>query len=93
MKFSMSLSKAEKIMAFLNQLDPEGTYKASQDYRVYSYEADTIAQGIKSKPENGPVPLRQQKRMMNLEDSMRSQLPNEFTNMFKKMNGWDVDNT
>lgn len=48
MKFSMSLSKAEKIMAFLNQLDPEGTYKASQDYRVYSYEADTIVQGINS---------------------------------------------
>lgn len=22
---------------------------------------------------------------------MRSQLPGEFTNMFKKMNGWDVD--
>lgn len=43
MKFSMSLSKAEKIMAFLNQWDPEGIYKASQDYRVYSYEADTIA--------------------------------------------------
>lgn len=48
MIFSMSLSKAEKIMAFLNQWDPEGTYKTSQDYRVYSYEADTIAQGIKS---------------------------------------------
>lgn len=38
MKFSMSLSKAEKIMAFLNQWDPEGTYKASQDYRVYFWK-------------------------------------------------------
>ncbi|WP_026669780.1 hypothetical protein [Butyrivibrio sp. AE3006] len=58
--------------------------------RSYNVEVVDI---IVAKPENGPVPLRQQKRMMNLQDSMRSQLPNEFTNMFKKMNGWDVDNT
>ena len=48
---------------------------------------------IVAKPENGPVPLRQQKRMMNLEDSMRSKLPTEVTNVFKQMNGWKIDNT
>ena len=58
--------------------------------RYYNVEVVDI---IVAKPENGPVPLRQQKRMMDLQDSMRSQLPSEFTNMFKKMNGWDVDNT
>ena len=56
--------------------------------RYYNVEVVDI---IVAKPENGPLPLRQQKRMMNLQDSMRSQLPGEFTNMFKMMNGWDVD--
>ncbi|ETP71519.1 hypothetical protein UYO_2546 [Lachnospiraceae bacterium JC7] len=56
--------------------------------RYYNVEVVDI---IVAKPENGPLPLRQQKRMMNLQDSMRSQLTGEFTNMFKMMNGWDVD--
>ena len=48
MKFGMSLTRSEKIMALLNQWDPAGSYKSSQDYRVYSYEAETIAQSIRS---------------------------------------------
>ncbi|WP_029319186.1 hypothetical protein [Butyrivibrio sp. AE3004] len=56
--------------------------------RYYNVEVVDI---VVATPENGPVPLRQQKRMMVLEGSMRSKLPGEFTNMFKKMNGWDVN--
>ena len=41
------LSITEKIMALLNQYDPEGRYARSKDYRCYSYEADTIAQNIR----------------------------------------------
>ena len=47
MKFGMSLTRSEKIMALLNQWDPAGSYKSSQDYRVYSYEAETIAQSTR----------------------------------------------
>ena len=48
MKIKMSLTKAEKIMALLNQWDPAGEYKSSGDYRVYSFEAETIADSVRT---------------------------------------------
>ena len=48
MKIKMKLSKQEKIMALLNQWDPTGEFASSQDYRIYSFEADNIAQNIRS---------------------------------------------
>lgn len=35
-------------MALLNRWDPTGEYKKTGDYRVYQYEAETIAQSVKS---------------------------------------------
>ena len=43
----MMLSKAEQIMALLNQWDPEGRYATGAGYRSYSYEGETIAQSIR----------------------------------------------
>ena len=43
----ITLSKTEKIMSLLNQWDPTGEYAKSDDYRCYSYEADTIACSIR----------------------------------------------
>ena len=34
-------------MALLNQYDPTGEHTRSEDYRCYSYEADTIAHNIR----------------------------------------------
>jgi hypothetical protein len=48
MKIKMTLTKSEKILALLNQWDPAGVYKNSGDYRVYNYEAETIAQKVRS---------------------------------------------
>ena len=50
MKIKMTLTKTEKIMAILNQWDPEkrGTPDGELDWREYQYEADTIAQHIRS---------------------------------------------
>lgn len=48
MKIKMTLTKAEKIMALLNQWDPAGEYKESGDYHVYQYEAETIAMRLRS---------------------------------------------
>lgn len=48
MKIRMNLTKAEKIMALLNQWDPAGEYKSSGDYHIYSFEAETIADSIRS---------------------------------------------
>ena len=44
----MTLTKSEKILALLNQWDPAGEYKNSGDYRAYNYEAETIAQKVRS---------------------------------------------
>jgi len=44
----MSLTKAEKIMALLNQWDPAEEYKESGDYHVYQYEAETIGMKLRS---------------------------------------------
>lgn len=44
----MTLSKSEKILALLNQWDPAGEYKNSGDFRAYNYEAETIAQKVRS---------------------------------------------
>jgi len=50
MKIKMTLTKTEKIMAILNQWDPEkrGTPDGELDWREYQYEADTIVQQIRS---------------------------------------------
>ena len=48
MKIKMTLTKAEKIMALLNQWDPAGEYKESGDYQVYQYEAETIGMKLRS---------------------------------------------
>lgn len=48
MKIRMNLTKAEKIMALLNQWDPAGEYKESGDYHVYQYEAETIGMKLRS---------------------------------------------
>ena len=48
MKIRLSLSKADKIMALLNQWDPEERYKNGAGAMAYSYEAETIAQEIRS---------------------------------------------
>ena len=48
MKFKVRLSKADKIMALLNQWDPEGRYANGEGARSYSYEGETIAQNIRS---------------------------------------------
>lgn len=48
MKIKMTLTKAEKIMALLNQWDPAGEYKESGDYHVYQYEAETIGMKLRS---------------------------------------------
>lgn len=48
MKIKMSLTKTEKIMAVLNQWDPAGEYKSTGDYQVYSFEADMIADSIRT---------------------------------------------
>ena len=48
MKIKMPLSKSEQVLALLNQWDPAGKYEKSNDWRAYRYEAETIAQNIKS---------------------------------------------
>ena len=48
MKIKMTLTKAEKIMALLNQWDPAGEYKESGDYHVYQFEAETIGMKLRS---------------------------------------------
>ncbi len=48
MKFKIRLSKADKIMALLNQWDPIGRYANGEGLRSYSYEGETIAQDIRS---------------------------------------------
>lgn len=48
MKIKMTLTKSEKIAALLNQWDPSGEYKNSGDWRAYNYEAETIAQTVRS---------------------------------------------
>lgn len=48
MKIKMTLSKAEKILALLNQWDPAGEHKRSGDWRAYRFEAETIAQRVRS---------------------------------------------
>lgn len=48
MKLKIQLSKADKIMALLNQWDPEGRYTNGAGVRSYSYEGETIAQNIRS---------------------------------------------
>ena len=44
----MTLSKEETIMALLNQWDPDGRYAGGAGFRAYSYEAETLAQSIRS---------------------------------------------
>lgn len=50
MKIKMTLTKTEKIMGILNQWDPERrrTPDGRLDWREYQYEADTIAQQVRS---------------------------------------------
>ncbi len=48
MKIKMSLTKTEKIMTVLNQWDPAGEYKSTGDYQVYDFEADMIADSIRT---------------------------------------------
>lgn len=48
MKIKIHLSKAEKIMALLNQWDPENRYANGEELRSYSYEGETIAESIRS---------------------------------------------
>ena len=48
MKLKIRLSKADKIIALLNQWDPEGRYANGEGLRSYSYEGETIAQDIRS---------------------------------------------
>ena len=48
MKIKISLTKTEKIMAVLKQLDPAGEYKSTGDYQVYGFEADMIADSIRT---------------------------------------------
>ena len=57
----MQLAKSEKIMALLNQWDPAGEYKKSGDYRVYQFEAETIALEVRSnsKPETVEKVIRE----------------------------------
>ena len=43
-----SLTKAEKILALLNQWDPEKRVANGAGYRAYNYEAETIAQHVRS---------------------------------------------
>ena len=42
------LTKAEKILALLNQWDPEKRVANGAGYRAYNYEAETIAQHVRS---------------------------------------------
>ena len=42
------LTKAEKILALLNQWDPEKRAANGAGYRAYNYEAETIAQHVRS---------------------------------------------
>lgn len=44
----MTLTKEEKVMALLNQWDPDGRHANGAGYRAYSYEGETIAQAIRS---------------------------------------------
>ena len=48
LKIKMTLTKSEKIAALLNQWDPVGKYNKSGDWRVYNFEAETIAQKVRS---------------------------------------------
>ena len=44
---------------------------------------------IVAKPEEGPVPKRRLKGVATINDSMRSPLSNEVTNVFRSLNGWN----
>ena len=50
MKIKMTLTKTEKILAILNQWDPEDRRGSDGklDWRAYHFEADTIAQQVRS---------------------------------------------
>ena len=67
----MKLSKAEKIMALLNQWDPDGRYKNGAGAYAYSYEGETIAQHIRknSKKETVEKSILDTFSDLNLDDS------------------------
>ena len=44
----LKLTKSEKIAALLNQWDPSGKYNKTGDWRAYNFEAETIAQKVRS---------------------------------------------
>ena len=44
----MKISKVEKVLALLNQWDPEGRYAFTHSFRAYGYEAEVIAQVLRS---------------------------------------------
>ena len=55
MKLRMTLTKSEKIAALLNQWDPTGKYSKTGDWRAYNFEAETIAQKVRSNSKAGSV--------------------------------------
>ena len=44
----MTISKIEKVLALLNQWDPEGRYAFTHNVWVYGYEGEMIAQVLQS---------------------------------------------
>ena len=48
MKIHVTLTKSDKILALLNQWDPDGRCANGAGYNAYNYEAETIAQSIRS---------------------------------------------
>ena len=48
MKIKLKLTKTEKVMALLDQWDPDGRRRQGAGFMAYSYEADTIAQELRS---------------------------------------------
>ena len=48
MRIKLKLTKTEKVMALLDQLDPDERRRNGAGVMDYSYEADTIAQELRS---------------------------------------------
>ena len=48
MKIKLELTKTERIMALLDQWDPDGWRRQGAGLMAYSYEAETIAQELRS---------------------------------------------
>ena len=55
-----------------------------RDERCYNVEVVNI---IVARPENGPVSLRQQRYMKDLNDTFKSNIPRELTDAYKTVNG------